>query len=89
MNQLLRNGFGVGSADVDVNDAPATTTVPGSMSAADKVKLNTLSVTSTVYPVLGSDPASPAAGFVVVYAKAGGIYQKDSSGVVTQLAFVP
>lgn len=32
------------------------------------------------------DPVTPAAGFLRVYAKAKKLYQKDSDGVVTDLA---
>jgi hypothetical protein len=37
------------------------------------------------FTVLAGDPTTPDSGQMSLYAKAGGMYQKDSSGVVTAL----
>lgn len=54
----------------------------GWSSAVGASNLNDHTITTVTLPDQGSDPAAPAAGKHIVYAKAGGVYVEDSSATV-------
>lgn len=90
-NQYGQLQAGVGAAESYADGVAAAAQAAAESTAATAlsgVTSGETAVNPLLLSVRADDPSTPAEGFVSLYAKAGGIYFRDSTGTVSQLQVV-